>query len=114
VNPTIEGSSMEGNATLAQQILGATLEDIHRAARNIAHVAVESPLLRSSGDDGELRFKAENLQPSGSFKIRCALNMFMSMPAERLSRGVVTASAGNFGLGVAFAGHARGVPVTVQ
>lgn len=109
-----EFTRIEGGTVLAHQVLGATLDDFRYAADNIAHHTIVSPLLPWSGGDRELRLKAENLQPSGSFKIRCATNVLASMPPERLSRGVVTASAGNFGLGVAFAGRARGVSVTVH
>ena len=42
-----------------------------------------------------LYFKCENLQRTGSFKIRGALNFMTSQPRERLARGVITASAGN-------------------
>jgi threonine dehydratase len=53
--------------------------------------------------------KLENLQPLGSFKIRPALNVVASLPADSLRRGVLTASAGNFGQGLAFAAQARGI-----
>jgi threonine dehydratase len=107
-------ASTQGSTVLAQQVLGATLRDFRRAADNISRNAIVSPLLPWGCDGGEIRLKAENLQPSGSFKIRCAANMLTTIPADRLSRGVVTASAGNFGLGLAFAGRARGVSVTVH
>jgi threonine dehydratase len=90
------------------------LRDFRLAAENVSREAIVSPLLPWTHDGGEIRIKAENLQPSGSFKIRCAANMLTTIPAERLNRGVVTASAGNFGLGLAFAGRARGVSVTVH
>ena len=48
-------------------------------------------------------FKLENWQKTGSFKIRGALNKLLSMTEEERQQGVVTASAGNHGLGVAFA-----------
>jgi threonine dehydratase len=54
-------------------------------------------------------FKCENLQRTGSFKIRGALNFLLSQPREGLSRGVITASAGNHGQGVAFAARLLGV-----
>jgi threonine dehydratase len=114
LDPPVEVTRIEGGTVLAQQVLGTTLADFRRAADNIAHHTIVSPLLPWHGRDRELRLKAESLQPSGSFKIRCATNVLASMSAERLSRGVVTASAGNFGLGVAFAGRARGVSVTVH
>jgi threonine dehydratase len=57
--------------------------------------------------------KCENLQRTGSFKIRGALNFLTARPREDLVRGVITASAGNHGQGVAFAAHLLGVPSIV-
>jgi threonine dehydratase len=58
-------------------------------------------------------FKCENLQRTGSFKIRGALNFMLSQPREALAPGVITASAGNHGQGVAFAARLLGVPSLV-
>lgn len=46
--------------------------------------------------------KLENLQPTGSFKVRGALNKLLSLPPEVLHKGVVTASSGNHGAAVAY------------
>ena len=51
-----------------------------------------------------LFFKCENLQRTGSFKIRGALNFLDKQPPELLQNGLITASAGNHAQGVAFAG----------
>lgn len=56
--------------------------------------------------------KLEGLQRSGSFKLRGALNRVMRL-GEQAERGVVTASGGNHGLGVAWAGLLLGMPVHV-
>jgi len=58
-------------------------------------------------------FKCENLQRTGSFKIRGALNFIISQPRKNLARGVITASAGNHGQGVAFAASQLKVPSIV-
>jgi len=58
-------------------------------------------------------FKCENLQRTGAFKIRGALNFMTSQPREALSRGVITASAGNHAQGVAFSADLLGVKATV-
>jgi len=58
-------------------------------------------------------FKCENLQRTGSFKIRGALNFLLSQPREALARGVITASAGNHGQGVAFAARLLNIPAMV-
>lgn len=60
-----------------------------------------------------LFFKCENLQRTGSFKIRGALNFMTSQPRERLAHGVITASAGNHAQGVAFSADLLGVTSTV-
>ena len=61
----------------------------------------------------EVYLKLENLQKTGSFKIRGALNALMQMEERRRANGVVTASAGNHGQGVAFAAKLLGVPACV-
>jgi threonine dehydratase len=60
-----------------------------------------------------LYFKCENLQRTGSFKIRGALNFMTSQPRENLARGVITASAGNHAQGVAFSADLLGVHAIV-
>lgn len=60
-----------------------------------------------------LYFKCENLQRTGSFKIRGALNFMTSQPRERLQNGVITASAGNHAQGVAFSADLLSVAATV-
>lgn len=60
-----------------------------------------------------LYFKCENLQRTGSFKIRGALNFMTSQPREKLLKGVITASAGNHAQGVAFSADLLSVAATV-
>ncbi|UFS72497.1 threonine ammonia-lyase [Geomonas sp. RF6] len=60
-----------------------------------------------------LYLKCENLQRTGSFKIRGALNFMTSQPPEALAGGVVTASAGNHAQGVAFAAQLLAVPAII-
>jgi threonine dehydratase len=57
--------------------------------------------------------KTENLQQTGSFKARGALNKLFAMPPAERHRGVITASAGNHGQGVAFAASLLNVPSTI-
>ena len=54
--------------------------------------------------------KLESLQVTGSFKPRGALNALLSLPRSEIQGGVVTASGGNHGLGVAYAARTLGVP----
>ncbi|HKJ04032.1 MAG TPA: threonine ammonia-lyase [Geopsychrobacteraceae bacterium] len=60
-----------------------------------------------------LYFKCENLQETGSFKIRGAYNFLANQPAELLKRGVITASAGNHAQGVALSAALLGCTCTV-
>lgn len=62
---------------------------------------------------GDVWLKLENLQTGGSFKVRGAALRLAALGEEERRRGVVTASAGNHGLGVAAAGQALGVRVEV-
>ena len=84
------------------------------ARRNIASVALRTPLVRCNADaPANLYLKLENLQPIGSFKIRGAANVMARIPHERLTRGVLTASAGNMAQGVAFCARRIGVGATI-
>jgi len=88
---------------------------IEDARRVIAGKAIRTPLVRLNLRDtpAEIYLKLENLQPIGSFKIRGAANAIARLSAERLERGVVTASAGNMAQGVAWCARELGVPCTV-
>ena len=79
------------------------LDAILEARRVIASSAIRTPLVKLNVADGpaEIYLKLENLQPIGSFKIRGAANVMARTAAERLSRGVLAASAGNMAQGVA-------------
>jgi threonine dehydratase len=61
----------------------------------------------------EICLKLENLQLTGAFKIRGALSRLLAMPPEVRAGGVITASAGNHGLGVALAARLLGISATV-
>jgi len=91
-----------------------TLAQAQEARRNIASVALRTPLIRCNRDEpANLYLKLENLQPIGSFKIRGAANVMARTPHERLRRGVLTASAGNMAQGVAFCARRIGVSATI-
>lgn len=74
---------------------------------------VRTPLLQYQAGDGRLWLKPENLQPTGAFKLRGALNAMGSLPAATRARGVVAYSSGNHGRAVAWAARAYGVPAVV-
>jgi len=89
--------------------------DVAAARANIAGIARRTPLWRLDVElpDTRIWLKLENLQPLGSFKIRAALNAIKSADPQALKAGVLAPSAGNFGLGLAFAARSMGVPVTI-
>ncbi len=91
-----------------------TVSQAEQARRNIAALAVRTPLVRCNIDDPPgLYLKLENLQPIGSFKIRGAANVTALTPRSELDRGVLTASAGNMAQGVAFCARRLGIPATI-
>jgi threonine dehydratase len=94
-----------------------TIADVRAAAARIAPFVLRTPLERSPGLSSrcgqDVWLKLECFQHTGSFKLRGALNALMLLPVEARARGVVTASAGNHGLGVARAAALLGVAATV-
>ena len=88
------------------------LQPILQAQRRIAPFIRPTPLVRSSPlsaqTGGDVWLKLECWQPTGSFKVRGALNKVGLLGPEEKARGLVTASAGNHALGVAFAVQAWG------
>ena len=94
-----------------------TLQDIYLARRRIAGLALRTPLIRSEALSRrwncEAWLKLDNLQPTGAFKLRGALNALLGLEPAQRARGVVTMSTGNFGRALAWAGQRLGVPVSV-
>ncbi|HWG55853.1 MAG TPA: threonine ammonia-lyase [Gaiellaceae bacterium] len=100
-------------ATLARP----TLADVEAARARLAGVARVTPvypsetLSRRAGRPVHL--KAENLQRTGAFKIRGAVNTIASLTPEERAAGVIAASAGNHGQAVAWAAREAGIAATV-
>jgi threonine dehydratase len=94
-----------------------TLADIEDAARQIAGVAVRTPLLESPVINarlgGRLLIKAEPMQRTGSFKFRGAYNRISRLDEAQKKRGVVTYSSGNHAQGVAAAAQMLGIPAVI-
>ena len=94
-----------------------TLADIEAARERLAGVARETPLYptetfsRLTGR--QVLLKAENLQRTGSFKIRGAYNTIATLGPDERGAGVVAASAGNHGQAVAWAAREAGIPATI-
>ncbi len=82
-------------------------EDATLAAERLSGYVVETPLVFSpqfsNASGANVWLKLENLQDTGSFKLRGATNRLLAMSAEERARGCVTASSGNHGAGVACA-----------
>ncbi len=94
-----------------------TIEDVRAAATRIAPYIHRTPLLSCATlnrlTSTRLALKAENLQRTGSFKARGALNAVLQLSPEQRERGVITLSAGNHGQGLAFAAQLAGVRCVV-
>src|SRR6516165_11182053 len=88
-----------------------TPQDYLAAAGRIAPYVRRTPVLRATVDGRPVSFKLEHLQVAGVFKIRGALNALLARGDT--SSGVVTASGGNHGLGVATAARWLSIPATV-
>src|SRR5262249_27586107 len=92
-------------------------ETIVAAHARIASRIHRTPVLTSASlnkvADARLYFKCENLQKTGSFKIRGATNTIFSLSEQEIARGIVTQSSGNHGAAVACAAGWRGVPAYI-
>jgi threonine dehydratase len=91
--------------------------DVFAAAQRIRPAVRRTPLRRSDAlsrqAGGDVHLKLECEQVTGSFKIRGAYNVIASLPEAVRRRGVVAASAGNHGMGVAHAAQQFGTPATI-
>jgi threonine dehydratase len=98
-------------------VAGAKPMTVGAAAAAIAGRVERTPLLASPDLSAlagcEIHLKLENLQRTGAFKLRGALTRLLMLDAEERRCGVVTASAGNHGQGVAVAAAALGIPACV-
>lgn len=93
------------------------LENIERAAENVKPVLLETPLIRSDFFSTEygcnVYLKPENLQRTGSFKIRGAYNKISNLTEEEKRNGVISSSAGNHAQGVAYSAREKGIRSTI-
>src|SRR5262245_20528036 len=101
-------------ATLARSL---TLDSIREAAGRISPHIHRTPLLHCPTLDRltgyRVLLKSENLQKTGCFKPRGALNRVSRLTPEERDRGVLAASAGNHAQGLAYAAAARGIAVKI-
>ncbi|MDR6971103.1 threonine ammonia-lyase [Leifsonia shinshuensis] len=96
---------------------GPSLDEFEAARATVAAVAQPTPMETSRYLTDILGapvvLKCENLQRTGSYKIRGAYNRMSKLTAEERARGVVAASAGNHAQGVAFAARELGIHATI-
>jgi threonine dehydratase len=105
------------STTPASAVHRPTLADFEDAAAVlegvISHTPLDESLHLSEVLGVPVHLKLENLQRTGSFKIRGATYRLSRLTAEERARGVVAASAGNHAQGVALAAKALGIPATI-
>lgn len=91
--------------------------DIVEAKKRLDGLIQETPINASRNLQNvfgsEVHLKLENLQTTGSFKIRGALNKILSLTEEERRRGIVASSAGNHAQGVAYGAHKVGTRATI-
>jgi len=108
---------VQGQARQLPQSIADLAGQVAKAAEKIRHSVTETPVEQITGlvpDAGvDVIFKLENLQQTGSFKLRGACNKILSLTSEQASRGVIAASNGNHGLGVAAAARRAGISAEV-
>src|SRR6202163_2182465 len=96
---------------------GVTPADVEQAAVDLRPYLPPTPLQYSRAFTEKARchvhLKIESIQPIRAFKVRGALNKLIRLSDQQRSAGVITASAGNHGMGVAYAAGVFNVPATV-
>lgn len=94
-----------------------SLNDILKAAEKLRGVVLRTPLVRSEwlSDliEGDVFLKLENLQTTGSFKLRGAYIKILGLSQAQRQRGIVAMSAGNHAQGVAYHAKVLGIPATI-
>ncbi len=92
-------------------------ENIERAAENVKSVILDTPLVRSDffskEYDCNVYLKPENMQRTGSFKIRGAYNKISNLTEEEKKNGVIASSAGNHAQGVAYSAKEMSIRSTI-
>jgi threonine dehydratase len=102
---------------VGSDVAGVTPSSVERAARDLAKYLPPTPLQYSRAFTHKagchVHIKIESIQPIRAFKVRGALTKIMRLHPDKGSAGVITASAGNHGQGVAYAAAVFGIPATV-
>lgn len=91
-----------------------TLDQIRTARAQLPRDVLHTPLLRAPDlEPAPVWLKTENLQTTGSYKLRAAFTVLRNLSPEERKRGAAISSSGNFAGAWAYAGRALGVPVAV-
>jgi len=110
-------SSIRDPATASFSFADLRPTEVLAASRRIYELVRRTPLVRSviltELAGGDVYLKLENEQVTGSFKLRGAVNSIASLPPDVRARGVVASSAGNHGLGIAYAARYFNIPATI-
>lgn len=108
---------MTKDVTTPSTLIGPTLAEIQAARATVAAVAqitpIETSRFLSEKIGSPVLLKCENLQRTGSYKIRGAYNRLSALTAEERTHGVVAASAGNHAQGVALGARELGISATI-
>ena len=94
-------------------VLQEILQAEHKIRPYVRQTPLEYSLPLSNITRSQVFLKLENLQHTGSFKVRGAMNALLSLTQEQRARGVVTASSGNHGIAVAFGLHTLEINGTI-
>ncbi|MGH9523497.1 MAG: threonine/serine dehydratase, partial [Terriglobales bacterium] len=110
-------SSSEATLAASERSQAVNLDAVRLAAANLRDAICVSPCSQSHAlserTGGTVFLKLENLQRTGSFKERGALNKILALTKEQRARGLVTASAGNHAQGVAYHSARLGIACEV-
>jgi len=100
--------------TPKRRVLRISPRDIDEARKRLKGLVVRTPLISLNLEDSpaDIYLKLENLQPTGSFKVRGAGNVIELLSPEERARGVYTISAGNMAQALAWHAHRYGIPCT--
>ena len=94
-----------------------TLEDVKKAQETIKDIVKKTDILEStklsSMTGANVYYKCENLQKTGSFKVRGACNKIANLTDEEKANGVIASSAGNHAQGVALGAKMNGIEATI-
>ena len=94
-----------------------TFDEIDKAYERIRSLIMKTPLISNetinNSTNSKVYFKLENLQKTGSFKIRGASNKISQLSNEEKTNGIISYSSGNHAQAVAYVSNYYGIPATI-